>query len=58
MLSMPTSTVAEDPRQELRVMQYLSRPGHQNVLRLLDLMHDRYRVYAVLEYCSGEADVG
>eukprot|EP00753_Platysulcus_tardus_P014203 PLAT4207.1.p1 GENE.PLAT4207.1~~PLAT4207.1.p1 ORF type:complete len:316 (-),score=158.98 PLAT4207.1:74-1021(-) len=45
--------VQENPLIELETMQYLSDPGHPNVLRLLACVEDEDNLYGVLEFCSG-----
>ncbi|EQC29006.1 CAMK protein kinase [Saprolegnia diclina VS20] len=43
----------ENPMVELATQQYLSTPGHPNVLPLLECLHDPEFIYAVLPFCKG-----
>lgn len=43
----------ENPLVELAAQQYLSVPGHENVLTLLECLHDADFIYAVLPFCNG-----
>ena len=39
--------------QEVRVLNWLSNPGHSNVMRLVELLEDDACLYLVLQYCDG-----
>ncbi|KAF0691395.1 Aste57867_17363 [Aphanomyces stellatus] len=41
----------ENPLIELATQQYLSVPGHPNVLTLLECLHDPEYIYAILPFC-------
>ncbi|EGZ24569.1 hypothetical protein PHYSODRAFT_325679 [Phytophthora sojae] len=43
----------ENPLVELAAQQYLSVPGHENVLTLIECLHDADFIYAVLPFCNG-----
>ena len=45
--------VREDPWAEIAVLAHLGRPGHPNVLRMVDLLQDGEHVFLVLELLSG-----
>jgi hypothetical protein len=45
----------EDAYRELRVMTYLSQPGHPNLCNLVAVMGDAEFLYIVLEYMPGAA---
>lgn len=45
--------VREDPRVEIQILQFLSAPGHPNVLRMLHLLEDDVCLYMVLEFLDG-----
>ncbi|KAF0737509.1 hypothetical protein Ae201684P_006522 [Aphanomyces euteiches] len=43
----------ENPLVELATQQYLSTPGHPNVLTLIECLHDPEFIYAILPFCRG-----
>ncbi|KAI9997996.1 hypothetical protein PInf_002330 [Phytophthora infestans] len=43
----------ENPLVELAAQQFLSVPGHENVLTLIECLHDADFIYAVLPFCNG-----
>jgi len=45
--------VRENPLGEVAMMHYLSEPGHGNVMRLVDFLHDDRCYYVVLEMLGG-----
>lgn len=45
---------AEDPRTELVVQQRLSRPGHENVLQLVDCLECEHNLYAIFPFAGCE----
>ncbi|CAM9476742.1 unnamed protein product, partial [Heterosigma akashiwo] len=44
----------ENPMSEIAAMEYLSDPGSQYVLSLIECVMDETRVYAVLPFCGAE----
>lgn len=43
----------ENPIAELSTLQYLSQPGHPNLVRLVETLNDDTNLIPVLEYCDG-----
>lgn len=43
----------EDPLKEIAVMQFLSEPGHPNVMGLVEVLEDEECIYLVLPFCDG-----
>eukprot|EP00742_Colponemidia_sp_Colp-10_P004692 GILJ01005004.1.p1 GENE.GILJ01005004.1~~GILJ01005004.1.p1 ORF type:complete len:330 (-),score=30.32 GILJ01005004.1:452-1441(-) len=51
-ISQSGTKVLENSLAELGAMRYLSTPGHENVLRLLEASEDDKRIYVVMEFVS------
>lgn len=43
----------ENPLVELATQQYLAEPGHDNVLTLIECLHDNEFIYAITPFCNG-----
>lgn len=43
----------EDPLKEIAAMQFISYPGHPNVLRQIECVEDAENIYSIMPYCNG-----
>lgn len=49
---MSAGDLFENPHMEIDVLTQLSVPGHDNIVRLVDVMEDEHQLYIVLEFCA------
>ena len=52
-MSLDGRPINENPIRELKVLTYLSTPGHPNIVRLIGVYVDNEKVYIVMEYLDG-----